>query len=344
MKFAVGLPVSHAHDELFLEKVSEHRDKIAEVYFAWPGMPSGRAPMGHGEDPAAASGRVVWLLRECSQLGLKLDLLLNASCYGAESVSAGWRSIISGIFKELDANDLQVTIATTMSPFLARVLKSCGYPVKVRASINMRVGSIESMIALSPWFDSFYIQREHNRDLALVSRFAAWAADAGKDLAILANSGCLHGCPTQTFHDNLVAHEVELNSAAVPQLEDILLCRSHLRLPENHAALLQSTWIRPEDIHHYNGVVQLMKLATRMSSRPDLIINAYCQERYPCNLLDLLEPGFSTLVYPRIIDNSRFPEDWFEHTAQCDRLCHNCQWCLKVLTQVSVPCLNWAIN
>ena len=49
-----------------------------------------------------------------------------------------------------------------------------------------------------------------------------------------------------------------------------------------------------------------------------------------------MEPGFSPLFAPRIIDNERFPEDWFERSSTCDRRCHACGYCRRVLEQVLV--------
>jgi hypothetical protein len=333
MKFAVGLPVAPEQDELFLDAVDEQRAHVAELFFAWPGMPSGRAPVGRGERLEVATERVVSLLQQCHGMGLRLDLLLNASCHGAAAVSEALAAQARGILDTLAERGLPVAVVTTMSPFIARAVRESGHRIELRASVNMRVGSLESMAALAPWFDSFYVQRERNRDLAAVREFAVWAANAGKGLAMLANSGCLHGCPVQTFHDNLVSHESEIRGTT-PPLAEILLCRSHLRQPGNHAALLQATWVRPEDIHHYDGVVPLMKLATRMSARPDLIIKAYCRGRHSGNLLDLLEPGYSTLAAPWILDNSRFPDDWFMRTSQCDHRCHACTWCATTLARV----------
>ena len=55
--------------------------------------------------------------------------------------------------------------------------------------------------------------------------------------------------------------------------------------------------------------------------------------------LDLLEPGHGPLIAPYIIDNERFPEDWFERMTACEKRCEGCAYCdealAAVLTKVS---------
>lgn len=65
-----------------------------------------------------------------------------------------------------------------------------------------------------------------------------------------------------------------------------------------------------------------------------MVIAAYERGSYGGNLLDLFEPGFSPAFHPRYIENSRFPEDWFDHTSACSRECTGCGYCEKVFEQV----------
>ena len=78
--FADGAP--------FAEMALRH-PSVKEVYFPWVDEPSGRPKLGYEEedDPeeiAAALRRDLTRLRGA---GVKLDLLLNANCYGAEAMS-----------------------------------------------------------------------------------------------------------------------------------------------------------------------------------------------------------------------------------------------------------------
>jgi hypothetical protein len=98
--------------------------------------------------------------------------------------------------------------------------------------------------------------------------------------------------------------------------------------------LLQNTWIRPEDLHNYEDLFDTVKLATRMHGLPGMVIDAYVRRSYWGNLLDLFEPGFGKALLPQIIQNDKFPEDWFIRTSQCQKNCHKCNYCETVLSQV----------
>lgn len=147
---------------------------------------------------------------------------------------------------------------------------------------------------------------------------------------MLANSGCMRDCSGQIFHDNMVAHEAEIakqqNIRFLPYM-----CWQYLEDPKNRAAVLQNTWIRPEDLHRYEGLVDQVKLATRAHQLPGMVIDAYARGKYSGNLLDLFEPGFGTAFAPYVIDSSKLPADFWEQTAFCDKNCHHCGYCEKVL-------------
>jgi hypothetical protein len=113
-----------------------------------------------------------------------------------------------------------------------------------------------------------------------------------------------------------------------------MVCWNLLKDRANWPAILQGTWVRPEDLHHYDGLFDMVKLATRMHASPRLVIDAYVSGRHYGNLLDLFEPGFSSALAPSVIDNRRFPDDWMEHTSTCDRGCHSCDYCSDVLSRV----------
>jgi hypothetical protein len=197
----------------------------------------------------------------------------------------------------------------------------------------MRIGTIAALEMVSDIFDSFCIQRDYNRRLDHLRMIRDWATKKQKKLCILANSGCLSFCGGQTFHDNLVAHEGE---GCNGDITDALLCRRYLRIPTNHPAILKATWIRPEDINHYDNYFDMAKLATRSHQNPHKVITAYGQRRYRGNLLDLLEPGYSDVLGELWLDNGAFPDDWFERTGHCLGQCHNCDYCDKLFKKVVI--------
>lgn len=337
MKFAVGYQLPEEDEEPLVAIVRDFREQIEEVYFPWPDLPSGRSPMGSmdGAVDWEAQRRLEADLRAFRGLGLKLDLLLNASCYGGQ----GWSQHLANLVRSVVAylsDTVGLDVVTTLSPLIARTVKRDFPEIDVRASVNMRLGTVKSLQYIADLFDSFYLQREYNRDLARIEGLKDWCEREGKGLYLLANSGCLNFCSVQTFHDNLVAHEKEVSATVNVGDDAPALCWRYYRRRENWVAFLQNSWVRPEDVSHYEPYFPMMKLATRMHANPRKVIRAYAEGKFSGNLLDLLEPGHGPLFAPYIVDNTRFPEDWFARTTGCDKQCDRCDYCSSVLERVLV--------
>ena len=337
MKLAVGYPLLvDDTDEPFIRVVERFREDVGEVYFSWPGDPSARSVIGNrnGQPDWQVQERLENDLAAFGKMGIKLDLLFNANCGGGSAISRRLANHVCSVIDRVrEAAGLDVV--TTTSPFIAHVVKQRYGNLEIRASVNMRIGTVEALAYVEDQFDSFYIQREYNRDFERIEQLQEWAKDRGKKLLLLANSGCLRFCSTQTFHDNMVAHEQQISRTDNVPCE-VLACRNYLRNSDNWAAILQSTWIRPEDLDRYEGCFPLIKLATRMHHNPAMVIQAYSRRRYQGNLLDLLEPGHGSLLQGFVIDNCRFPQDWFDRVTECSKQCHRCGYCREVLKEVLV--------
>lgn len=336
IKYAIGYQLPDEQGESFTEMVRTYQNDIAEVYFPWMDTPTCRAPLSEqrGYVDWTAQKQLEDDLRAIKECGVKVDILFNANCYGGEAVSQRLANRISSILDYLNEVIGGVEIATTTSPAIAHIIKKNFPEIELRASVNMRIGTIKGMEYLDHLFDSFHLQREYNRDFARIEELKSWTDTHGKKLIMLANSGCMRFCSGQIFHDNLVAHEQEIDETHNIADWNPHLCWNFFKDRKNWVHILQNTWIRPEDIHHYDGIFPVVKLATRMHSRPEMVIKAYIEQKFYGNLLDLCEPGFSPLLAPYIIDNTSFPEDWFEKTSKCKKNCNTCDYCQQVLEKV----------
>jgi collagenase-like PrtC family protease len=336
MKFAIGYQLPDEVDSI-PEIVADYPDNISEVYFALPNESSGRAPLGDGDGWSVEEAWEAMSedLAHLAHMRIDLVLLFNSACYGAHAMSMELEQrIIDGIKKVESVAPLAAV--TTTSIFVARVVKRERPQLPVRASVNMRIGSVTAMEQLADCFDGYYMQREFNRSPETIQKLRDWCDAHGKSLHMLANSGCLHDCAFQSFHDNLVAHEAEARNVPGRGVKYPAPCWEFLDDAKRWIRLLQNTWIRPEDIHNYEKWFDTVKLATRIHPRPRQIIGAYAREYYPGNILDLLEPGHTLLLRGAIIDNSRFPEDWHEHVTTCGHDCDNCDYCESVFEAAKV--------
>ena len=333
IRYSVGFQLRPPEEESFSDLISAYRESVSEVFFSLWDMPSGR---GSVECNDTARQQLFEELKTIKALGVKLDLLFNANCYGAISLSEQLSDTVCTSIEYLDRIGCGVEIVTTASPFIANVVKKHFPQIEVRASVNMKIGTVKGMEYLADLFDSFHVQREYNRDLAHLQQLKEWADANGKRLILLANSGCFAHCSGQIFHDNNVAHQSEICKQKNAGDFNPYVCWRQLANPKHRVKLLQNTWIRPEDIHHYEGLIDTFKLATRIHQLPGLVIDAYAHRRLIGNTLDLFEPTFSAALAPFVMDNTAFPKNWFDTVTKCDKLCHRCNYCQQVLEKVLI--------
>lgn len=330
MKFAVGYQQPQ-NGESFSSIVADYCSKINEVYFSWTRAVSGRPVLDRDLNSQYILEEELQTLRSS---GIKLDLLFNANCYGARAVSKSLEYEIKSTIEHLGCIECFPEIVTTTSPMIAQTIKKYFPKIEVRASVNMRISTIQAMNYVADIFDSFYLQRDLQRNLDYVKKIHDWCDVNDKNLCLLVNSGCLRFCPGQTFHDNLIAHSADAENVDNISDWNPHVCWKLYSDPKNYVEILKSTWIRPEDLSQYEGIVDTVKLATRQHSHPRMVIGAYTDGYFSGNLLDLFEPGFSPTFAPNFIDNTSFPVDWAERIRECSNECEGCNYCKQVIGKV----------
>ena len=327
------LSVGYQYNEKvpFPSITDRYKNQIEEVYFSWVDSPSGRAVVGAcgGYVDYRLQGVMLQELRQIQEQGIKLDLLFNANCYGEDAMSESLCQSVCSVIEYLREEGLSPSVVTTTSPAIAHMVRTRYEDIELRASVNMRIGSVKGMQYVAHLFDSFCVAKECNRDIPRLRAICEYARTHGKRISILANSGCMRDCSGQIFHDNMVAHEAQIakqkNIAFMPYT-----CWNYLKDASHFPAVLQNTWIRPEDIHRYDGLVDLVKLATRTHDLPGMVIAAYARGEYFGNLLDLFEPSFTAALLPRILNSAKLPYDFWQRTTECDKDCDGCTYCRSV--------------
>lgn len=297
LQLSVGYQLPERYS--IVEVIETYRDAVAEVYFPWFGMPDGRGVSVRYEADQYLMEKELLQLRN---MGVKLHLLLNANCYGKDALSEKFAETLEAILAFL-TEKFDLSGVTTTSLFVAKVCKKKFPALEVRASVNMNIASRQAMAYVTDYFDGFYVARSLNRDPEAIRALRI----PGKKLYLLANSGCLSNCPAHTFHDNLVAHEAEIDhDKSCWNFQGICWERYSKKSNQSHI-LADSTWIRPEEIDRYEGLVDGIKVASRTNPHFGTIIKAYAQRSFDGNMLSLCEPDFSKLMY---LENKAFPEHW----------------------------------
>lgn len=334
MFFSVGY---QPENDNLIKVMENNLSLIREVYFSFGDFPGGRNMSALNSELSKweAIDRQREDLKKLSALGIKLNLLLNGTCFGAQAQSRGLFHKIGDTLDFLE-KDYNLTCVTTTSPLVAKFIKQNFSGLEVRASVNMEIGTAEGMDYISDYFDSFYLKREYNRNIEKAKKARKWCDENGKKLYGLANSGCLNFCSTHTFHDNLVSHENE-----IAQMDNAYQfegqCWEYLKRVEKQSNWLRLTnFIRPEDIKLYEGLFDGMKLATRVSRDPAKIINAYCKGSFNGAVPSLLEPDHSTLFYPFVIDNKSIDSLFAQKVMNCSKKCDKCGYCNGVQEKATI--------
>ena len=335
MRYIVGYPI--AENKMFLDDIIENKDHIKEVYFSWGDTPNGRSSL-YVDDvrtPFEIQQRQANDLKRLSDEGIKFNLLFNANCYGKDSQSKAFYNKI-GYLTDYIKREFGLASLTTSSILIGRFIKENFEGIDVRASVNMEIGSIEGLSYVSNIFDSFYVKREYNRDVRQLMRLRKWCDDNGKQMYLLANSGCLNNCSAHIFHDNLVAHENEI-SAMDNGYQFGGICWDFLSNKANYEKWLSRTnFIRPEDIALYEDIVSAVKLATRINGAPCRVLAAYVGRQYRGSVMELLEPNHSGIFYPSYIENANIDSSFASHVMNCDKKCENCSFCAEVMKRAIV--------
>lgn len=332
MKYSIGYQLPDEFDTT-LDICKDYSDHISDVFFSFGNEPNGRSPLGREDEKELIEKIQLNELKSIKILGKTLTLLLNANCYGEDGSSLKLKNHIYSLIEYLNEN-LGIDYVTTASPFVADVLKEkYGDKIHIKASVNMRIGSVTAMKQLQDSFDSYYIKKEVNRNFDKIKELSDWCRENNKKIHILANSGCLTDCAFQTFHDNLIAHQKPGGDYGL-NVGYSAPCHKYLKSLDGMDGItefMRSNWIRPEEVHLYEDYFSEMKLATRMHSRPRMVIAAYCRQRFKGNLLDLTEPSYSKLFKGYVIDNTLIPSDWFSYASTCRKNCENCHVCENAL-------------
>jgi len=327
-KYSVG----YNGQQGFEEAIEPYLEYIADVYFAPPYTPSGRVQKGGAvslDYPVNLDKFLNW----ARERGLETNLLLNALCTGGEYASNERMAKVQKIV-EFYGERYGVKLVTVVSPFDGEVIKRKFPEVKIHSSVNMFIRNAVQAKEVEHFTDVYVLDRNVNRDLEAIRSIKE---EVGKPIRLLANEGCVLECMNRVQHFNQISH------IDPPIGVRYLLCIS--KYINDKATVLKAPIIRPEDVHHYEGLVDSMKLATRNQGNDQvkLIVDAYVRQSYDGNLFDLLESngliGYleycakqaqgSTMGMP-YLDNKAIPDDFFEKVSTCNKLCHKCGYCNKV--------------
>lgn len=202
--------------------------------------------------------------------------------------------------------------------------------------VEAQLGFIGETRFLQP--GKIILDRSLNRDLDRLADTARKCRKSFPDLKLelLGNEGCLAFCPFKLSHDAYIALANLEGQDCTYLLNKDLGC---MRLvDEQPHRILQSPFIRPEDMELYLCHIDTIKLCGRTLGSGFLqrAVSAYIDRRYDGNLLDLLDT-LQWLAPSLHVDNSSLSFDFANMLSMCDNHCDSCGFCKELFDSISHP-------
>jgi collagenase-like PrtC family protease len=296
--------------------------------------------------------------------GWNFDFNVNSMCLANQELTAEGHREIVDYFGWI--SDLGVDTITVSIPLLVEISKKYYPKMKVNISTFQKVNSVPTAKRYEDLGADLIMLAEYtNRDFKLLK---AIRKGVRCKLALIANTGCVHGCVNLFAHANSIAHSGAKGGNDTVFTESYQTYCVSKRL-ENTAEWIKIRWIRPEDVGFYEELgIDMLKIIDRHSITEALAerIKAYSERSFQGNLLDFLgqmvnrkksmmmnldrvfgnkndqEIGkikqllnvfaipVSDLLY---LDNQKIPQDFLQGfmNRDCSRLsCNDCDYCQKI--------------
>ncbi len=276
--------------------------------------------------------------------------LLNSRFYGTTLFTD--RTTLSSVISTLDrcadqgvidgiiyCDHYLLQLLSDEAPDLAGVLEAVpgvNTMLDTHAKVEAQLGYIGETRFLQP--EKIVLDRCLNRDLDRLADTARRCRQSFPDLKLelLANEGCLAYCPFKLSHDAYIALANHEGQDCTFLLNKELGC---MRLIDNQPhRILQSPFIRPEDVELYLYHIDTIKLCGRTLGSTFLqrVISAYIDRCYDGNLLDLLDT-LQWLAPNLYIDNPSLSFDFANMLSMCDNHCDSCGFCKELFDSISHP-------
>ncbi|MDD3302435.1 MAG: U32 family peptidase [Candidatus Gracilibacteria bacterium] len=317
MKFSIG----YTSDGDFLGLIKKYKDNISSVYFS---LEIGNIPSGRALDiEKTFEKNIIELLGYCKENDIETILTLNANCEGEMT---GKKEQLDKIIKELEKYiNYGLSSVTFVNLLYVSFIKDRFPNLKIYNSVNSNLNTIEQALFLKRLgVDILTINRDINRDIDLIKKIKD---KTGLKIQIMLNEGCIRACPYRRSHFNLGAHA---SGEDCGDLFNSFACTYLFKKQRKY--FFRVPFIRPEDLKYYYTIVDYYKLTTRGLSTIviEKMLNAYIEEKYDGNLLDILDLYIDKFMRKHIgyIDNNLLTKyNFFERIKSCPGDCNNCNSC-----------------
>jgi collagenase-like PrtC family protease len=226
--------------------------------------------------------------------------------------------------------DIGIRDITVSMPSFIEMVKLSGFDFSIKASAICHINTPNKALAYKKMgVDRIVVDESVHRDFAVLKEIVRLFE--GK-VEIIVNTMCHRNCIYRHFHYNETGGDSTgvCNEVGVNFFEHKCLLQRY----DTISGLLKLGWVRPEDLNYYADIgIDYFKLQGRQHVAKGghlKALQAYMQESYDGNLMDLLDmfnPRYSFQVY---IDNKKldgFLEAYVKNKHFCKNNCSRCNYC-----------------
>lgn len=315
MKFSIG----YNEKEGFEELLEDYKDNISSVYFPIPAdLGSTGRPIRQKDDYYMQSESLV---STCHRLWIGTILLLNSTFDGPKAFDVDTLTKLFSFIQHLISKGLTSITVTNM--LYVKFIKKKFPKIIIFCSVNARLKTLEQAIYFKNLgIDVLTLDRDINRDLKLIQAIKkrTWL-----ELQLMLNEPCLKNCPYRNAHFEAVAFNKE--SIFGKEFEDFTC---YPMIHENKRMFFRIPFIRPEDLVHFDWLIEHYKLVTRDASNKKIrfLLDAYIAWEHHWNVIDLFDIESTQYLSTLFIDNQKLTKNnFFEKIQKCPWDCDRCKAC-----------------
>jgi collagenase-like PrtC family protease len=197
-------------------------------------------------------------LRAAAQRNIKFIYVMNATCLGNHEYSEQGRG---DLLQRLQwVSEIGAAGVVTANPFLMELLREHFPSLELHISVLASVNDARKAVFFENLGASvIHLDPQVNRNFR---QLRAIRKSVRCRLSVVVNEGCLLSCPIRQYHSNMISHSRE--SIEQRYYVDYCYYRCTFAKLGDPIEYLRSPWIRPEDLHFYEGLgIDLFKVAGR---------------------------------------------------------------------------------